>query len=122
MDRHEADGAEVPQLDGSVGLARLGLQLGVREVDERADVAAVLALVLGREPLELVHVGQAPLAVGQRQHVQVVVGGGDDPLEQLVEPEARRDGALGLEAHRERAEAFAVLGPEPARQLRAPFA
>ena len=85
-----------------------------------ADVAAVLALVLGREPLELVHVGQAPLAVGQRQHVQVVVGGGDDPLEQLVEPEARRDGALGLEAHGERAEALAVLGPEPARQLRAP--
>ena len=113
MDRHEAHGAQIAELDGRVGLAGLGLQLGVGEVDEGPDVAAVLALVLGREALELVDVGQAPLAVGKREDVQVVSGRRDDPVEQLVEGHARREAPLGLEAHRERAQALAVARRQP---------
>ena len=117
VDRHQPHGLDVAELDRRVGLARLGLELGGREIREPADVAAAVALEGGGEPQQLVDVRQAARAAGERQDVQVVGRRIDDAAQQLVEREAGRERAFGGEAHREGIEPFAVVGGQPLAQL-----
>ena len=56
VDRHQAHGVEAAEVDGRVGLARVGLELGGGEVDEPAHVATAARLELG---------GEAPSACGR---------------------------------------------------------
>ncbi len=108
VDRHEPHRLLAAELDRRLRLARVGLELGQRPVDEAADVAPVLRLVGGGEPDHLRHVGQAPHPAGEAQHVLVVAAGGDAPLEQRVEAQPRGALALGLHRRRERREALAL--------------
>ena len=108
MDRHEPHRLDVAELDGRVGLARLGFELGRREVREAAHVAAVVALESGGEAQELVDVREPPRAAGEREHVQVVAGRVHDPTQQLVEAQPRRERALRGEALGEDEQALAI--------------
>ena len=117
VDRHQPHGLDVAQLDRRVGLARLGLELGGREIGEPADVAPAVALEGGGEPQQLVDVRQPARAAGERQHVQVVGRRVDDAAQELVEREPRRERALGGEARREGVEPLAVVGGQPLAQL-----
>ena len=74
MDGHQPHRVERLGLQRRLALARLdGVALGER-VDEAAQVAALLGLVLARHPHQLAHVGHPPVAGGQREHVPVVAG------------------------------------------------
>ena len=110
VDRHQPHGVEAAEVDRRVGLARLGLELGGGQVDEAAHVAPAARLEGGRQPQQLVDVGQAPRAARQREHVQVVAGAAQRALEQLVEPEPRRALALAGEPRAEGGQAPRVLG------------
>ena len=78
------------------------------EVDEAAELAALLGLVLAREPHQLADVGHAPLAARHAQHAPVVAGAGHRPVDHALEREPRRRLALGPEALDEGAHARTV--------------
>ena len=102
MDRHQPHRVEAGEIDGSIGLARrLGLQLGVGAFDQATDVAAVAFFKRRGEPDQLVDIREPAPTAGQRQDELVVAGPRDDPLEQLPEPEPRRELTLGGERGRE---------------------
>src|SRR3712207_7003105 len=65
--------SRVAELDRRVGLARVGLELLGRPVDEAADVAAVDPLVLGGEAQELVDVRRSEEHTSELQSRQYLV-------------------------------------------------
>ena len=69
--------------------------------EEAAQVAALGALVLARQPHQLAQVREPPLAAGAGEHGEVVARGGDRALEQHLERQrARRALALGGDQQR----------------------
>ena len=68
------------------------------EVDEAAQVAALVGLELARHPHELAHVGHPPPALGQRQQVAVVARARDRPVDQRLQRHPRRRRAVLAEA------------------------
>ena len=84
---------------------RLALALGDQvalghEVDEAAQVAALLGLELARHPHQLAHVGHPPLAGGHRQHCAVIARARHRPVDQRLQGHPRR---RALASARERA-------------------
>ena len=84
VDRHQPHGVEPLGLERRLALARLDQVLRGGEGDEAAQVRALGVLVLAREPHQLAQVRQPPLAAGAGQHREVVAGGHDRALEQLL--------------------------------------
>ena len=111
---HQPHGVELLGLERRLALA-LGDQVALGDrVDEAAQVAALLGLVVARHPHQLAHVGHAPVAGGQRQHVLVVAGLADSAVDQRLERHRRRAAALRLEDAHEALDA----APVGVRQLR----
>ena len=121
MDRHQPHGVEPLGLERRLSLARLDQVLGGGEGDEAAQVRALRVLVLAREPHQLAQVRQPPLAAGAGQHREVVAGGHDRALEQLLGGRALGARPLGGEEAREGGEAVALVrrqGGGPGRPTR----
>ena len=90
VDRQKADRVGPLFLGHGVALGGADGFLLLDEADEPLDVRAAQLLVGAGEPRELAEVGVAPPAVPLREHGQVVVVIGDDPLAEPLEREAAR--------------------------------
>ena len=90
VDRQQPHSVGSLLLGHSVALGRADRLLLLDEADEALDVWPAQLLVRAREPRQLAEVRVAPAAVPLRQHGEVVVVVGDDPLAEALEREPRR--------------------------------
>jgi hypothetical protein len=117
VDRHQPDRVERLGLERGLALARQrGVALGDR-VDETAQVAPLLGLVLARHAHQLAHVGHPPGAGGQGEHVAVVAGARDGAVDQRLERYLGGGAALGGEQLGEGGRAAGVGGRQELREL-----
>ena len=115
MDREQPHRVGALLLGDSVPLDRADGVLLVDEADEALDVRAAQLLVRAGEPGELAQVRVAAPAVRMRQHGQVVVVVGDDPLAEPLEREPSRRLDEPVEALPERPQELRVaLRADPA--------
>ena len=98
MDRHQPHGVEAFGLERRLPLTRLREILADGVAEEPAEVAALRALVLAREPHQLAQVREPAVAAGAGEDREVVAGVGDRALEQhldrqplAAQPLARRE-------------------------------
>ena len=89
VDRQQADGVPTLLLGDGVPLDGAHRLLLADEADEALDVGPAQLLVGTGEPRELAQVRVATAPVPLREHGEVVVVVGDDPLAQALEREAR---------------------------------
>jgi hypothetical protein len=115
--RHHAHRVERLGLERRLALAGLDRVAFRERVDEAAQVAPLVRLVLARHPHELANVGHAARAAGQGEQVAVVPGERDGSVDQRLKRHLSGDPALRLEAVRERGEAGPVLGGQLVEQL-----
>ena len=87
MDREKPHRVGVLLLGNRLELTGTDGLLLADEADEALDVAAPQLLVGAREARELAHVRVAAPAVPLREHGEVVVVVGDDPLAELLQRE-----------------------------------
>ena len=97
MHRHHPDAVVSLHLDRGHALALVAQGALLGELQKAAKVAALVLLVLGRQAHQLAHVGHSPPPSRAGQQGQVVVEGGDRPVDQRVE---RQQGRLVSEAGR----------------------
>ncbi len=116
VDRQQADRAATLLLGDRLELLRAKRVLLADEANEALDVGAANRLVVARKAAELAEVREATRPVPAREHREVVVVLGDDPLAQLLEPDARRGAHEALVALEERAEQALVARLELLRQ------
>ena len=102
-------------LGHSVALGRADRLLLLDEADEALDVGAAQLLVRAREPRQLAQVRVAPAAVPLREHGEVVVVVGDDPLAEALEREPRRRVGEPVVTLPERTQKPRVVGVEISR-------
>ena len=107
VDRHQPHGVEALGLERRLALARLGEVLADGVAQEAAQVAALRALVLAREPHQLAQVREPAVAAGAGEDREVVAGVGDRALEQhldgqplAAQPLARREAGEAGEPRR----------------------
>ena len=93
VDRHEPHGVQALGLERGLALARLGQVLPDRVDEEAAQVAALRALVLARQPHQLAQVRQPAVAAGAGEDREVVAGRGDRALQQHLDRAAARRAA-----------------------------
>ena len=87
---HQPHGVQVLGLQRRLALAAPHQVALGHEVDEAAQVAALVGLELARHPHELAHVGHPPVARGQRQQVAVVARARDRAVDQRLQRHPRR--------------------------------
>ena len=90
VDRQQPHSVGSLLLGHGVALGRADRLLLLDEADEALDVGPAQLLVRAREPRQLAQVRVAPAAVPLREHGEVVVVVGDDPLAEALEREPRR--------------------------------
>ena len=90
VNRQQPDGVGALLLGHGVALRRPDRLLLLDEADEALDVGAAQLLVRAREPRQLAQVRVATAPVPLREHGEVVVVVGDDPLAEALEREPRR--------------------------------
>src|SRR5207248_344414 len=103
------------RLEWRLALTRAQHVLLGDEVDEAAQVAPLVRLVLAGEAHELPHVRHPPLAVWHAEHHAVVLRARDRPIDQGLEREPRRGFTLRIEALHEPDDPPRVLGCEMTR-------
>ena len=112
VDGHQPHGVEVLRLQRRLALALLHQVALGHEVDEPAQVAALLGLVLARHPHQLAHVRHPPVAGGHGEHLAVVARGGHGAVDQRLQRDPRRQRALRGEPLGERRRPLRLLGLE----------
>ena len=118
---HHPHRVEVLGLERCLALPGLeGVALRER-IDETAEVAALVGLVLPGHPHQLSDVRHPARAAREREQVPVVPGERDRTVDQRLERHLADDPALGLEAVREGHEPAPVAGGELLEQLRFGF-
>ena len=114
---HHPHGVERLRLERRLALARLD-RVPFREgVDEAAQVAPLVRLVLARHPHELADVGHAARAAGEGQQVAVVARERDGAVDQRLQRDLAGDPPLRLEAIGKRRKARPVLDRQLVEQL-----
>ena len=116
MNRQQPDGVGALLLRHGVALRRADRLLLLDEADEALDIRAAQLLVRAGEPRELAQVRVAPAAVPLREHGEVVIVVGDDPLAEALEREPRRRLGEPVVALPEGAQQPRVVGVEISRQ------
>ena len=115
VDRHEPHRVDALRLEWRLALTRAQHVLLGDEVDEAAQVAPLVRLVLAREAHELAHVRHPALAVWHAEDHAVVLRARDRPIDQGLEREPRRGFTLRIEALDEPGDLSRVLGREISR-------
>ncbi len=108
MDRHQLHGVGLDAFDRRLGLARPAVFQVGDQVDEGAQLPALLFLEATGEAQQLVDVGKPSLGPVQTEHVALVASLGDSPLEQLGDAPPPGLGPLGLEPGHEGSQHGAV--------------
>ena len=116
VNRQQPDRVRALLLGHGVALCGTDRLLLLDKADEALDIGAAQLLVRAREPRELAQVRVAPAAVPLREHGQVVVVVGDDPLAEALEREPRRGLREPVVALLEGAQQPRVVGVEVRRQ------
>ena len=116
MDRQQPDRVGSLLLGHGVALGRADRLLLLDEADEALDVGAAQLLVRPREPRQLAEVRVAPAAVPLREHGEVIVVVGDDPLAETLQREPWRRLREPVVALSEGAQEPRVVGIEIRRQ------
>ena len=108
---HHAGRRGCSRLERRLSLPRLDHVALGDGVDEPAQVAALVGLVLARHPHQLAHVRHPARAAGQREQVAVVAGERDGAVDERLQRHLADHAALGREPLGEGARASA--GPPP---------
>ena len=116
VDRQQPNGIGALFLGHGVALCGPDGLLLLDEADEALDVGAAQLLVGAREPRQLAQVGVAAAPVPLREHGEVVVVIGDDPLAEALEREPGRRLGEPVVALLEGAQEPRVVGIEIGRQ------
>ena len=117
MDRQEPDGLSSLLLRHRLDFPGTCLLLVANEADEALEVGATKLLIRPCEPRQLPEVRVSPLPVPAREHCEVVVVLGDDPLAQALEPDRSRERNESLVALPKRHEETPVALGETLRRL-----
>ncbi len=113
VDAHEAHRVGLDAFDGRVGLTgRRSILQALGVVEEQAQVASLGRFEAAREPQQLVHVGKAPLAPLEPEHVLAVAARCDHALDQLRQGALSPLGALALDERVQLQRPMAVLRSE----------